>query len=258
MQFEQHQQPPPPQWRGVFYWKTRKIISCTRPRGIEELPEQAYKTVVMKRILSISSSYAGLATVLALLVGLASCRPDAKEPRDGQPESTAKNRSSGDKKMAIEVTSTAFQQGHAIPKKYTGEGADVSPSLAWTGISEGAKELVLICDDPDAPTEEPWVHWVIYKIPADTKGLPEGVPRKLRLKEPQGAIQGHNSWPAADAVGYRGPMPPPGHGVHHYYFKLYAIKAHMVVEPGMNKKAILEEIHDHILDQGTLMGTYQR
>ena len=125
--------------------------------------------------------------------------------------------------MTIQITSSAFAQGHPIPKKYTGEGDDVSPPLSWSEIPEGTKELVLICDDPDAPTAEPWVHWVIYKIPADAKGLPEGVPRKPRLKEPPGAVQGKNSWPASEAIGYRGPMPPPGHGVHHYYFKLYAL-----------------------------------
>ena len=71
-------------------------------------------------------------------------------------------------------------------------------------------------------------------------------------------MQGRNSWPASEAIGYRGPMPPPGHGVHHYYFKLYALEAHMVVEPGLDKKAIMEEIGDHILAEGVLMGTYQR
>ena len=160
--------------------------------------------------------------------------------------------------MTIQVTSSAFIQGHPIPKKYTGEGADVSPPLRWTGVPAGTKELVLICDDPDAPMSEPWVHWVIYKMPADTQGLPEGVPRKPRLKEPAGAMQGRNSWPGSEAIGYRGPMPPPGHGVHHYYFKLYALEAHMVVEPGLEKKAIMEEIGDHILAEGVLMGTYQR
>ena len=92
--------------------------------------------------------------------------------------------------MSIQITSSAFTQGHPIPKKYTGEGADVSPPLAWSGIPEGTKELVLICDDPDAPTDEPWVHWVLYKIPADVTGLPEGVPRKARLKEPPRRVAG--------------------------------------------------------------------
>ncbi|MGW8258439.1 MAG: YbhB/YbcL family Raf kinase inhibitor-like protein, partial [Thermoguttaceae bacterium] len=91
--------------------------------------------------------------------------------------------------MSIQITSTAFQDGQPIPKKYTGDGADVSPPLAWTGIPEKTKELVLICDDPDAPTAEPWVHWVIYKIPVNVKGLKEGIPKKTRLTDPPGALQ---------------------------------------------------------------------
>lgn len=161
--------------------------------------------------------------------------------------------------MTFQVTSTAFTQGHPIPKKYTGEGADISPPLAWSGIPDGTKELVLICDDPDAPTDEPWVHWMIYKLPADAKGLPEGVLRKSRLKEPHGAVQGKTSWPDGDNnIGYRGPMPPRGHGVHHYYFKLYALDAPITAEPGLDKKALVEKMNDHILAEGVLMGTYQR
>src|SRR5574342_131997 len=88
----------------------------------------------------------------------------------------------GDKPMAIELKSAAFAKGAVIPKKYTGEGEDVSPPLAWSGVPAGTKELALICDDPDAPTPEPWVHWVIYKLPPDLAGLPEGVDKAARLK----------------------------------------------------------------------------
>ena len=160
--------------------------------------------------------------------------------------------------MTIQITSSAFAQGQPIPKKHTGEGSDVSPALAWSGLPEKTKELALICDDPDAPTPEPWVHWVIYKIPATVTGLPEGVPRKPQLKDPPGTLQGLNSWPAAEAMGYRGPMPPPGHGVHHYYFKLYALDAPIEAEPGLDKKAVLAKIRGHILAEGVLMGTYER
>jgi Raf kinase inhibitor-like YbhB/YbcL family protein len=179
----------------------------------------------------------------AVLVSMASCKEKRKQ---------------GEKKMSIRVTSSAFTQGHPIPKKYTGEGEDVSPPLAWSEVPEKTKEFVLLCDDPDAPRAEPWVHWVIYNIPPIAKGLPEGVPRKTRLKEPPGALQGKNSWPDAEAIGYRGPMPPPGHGVHHYYFKLYALDAHVALEPGLDKKVLLEKINSHVLESGVLMGTYER
>jgi Raf kinase inhibitor-like YbhB/YbcL family protein len=157
----------------------------------------------------------------------------------------------------IELTSTAFAHGQPIPKKHTGEGADVSPPLAWKDLPEKTKELALICDDPDAPTEEPWVHWVIYKLPATETGLPEGVPRDARLKKPAGAMQGRNSWPK-DNLGYRGPMPPPGHGTHRYHFRLYALEAHLVIEPGADKKKLLADIEDHVLGVGELTGTYER
>ena len=184
----------------------------------------------------------------------------AAEPRgDKGPTTGPAAKSQGDKLMTIEITSPAFKEGERIPKKYTGEGADLSPPLAWTGVPENAKELVLICDDPNAPTAEPWVHWVIYKIPANTKGFKEGVPQKTRLSDPPGALQGKNSWQSPkENIGYRGPYPPVGHGTHHYYFTLYALEAKMSAEPGMEKKAILQEIEQHVVAKGQLMGTYQR
>jgi Raf kinase inhibitor-like YbhB/YbcL family protein len=160
--------------------------------------------------------------------------------------------SKGGMKMTIQITSSAFTQGQPIPKKYTGEGVDVSPPLSWSNLPAGVKELALICDDPDAPNGD-WVHWVIYKIPARDKGLPEGVPHDPKLKEPAAALQGDNSWPS---TGYRGPMPPPGK-THHYYFKLYALDAPLQAEPGLDKKSLLEKMKGHILGQGELMGTYK-
>ena len=160
--------------------------------------------------------------------------------------------------MAIKITSEAFAQGTPIPRKYTGEGDDESPPLAWTGIPAETKELALICDDPDAPTPEPWVHWVICKIPPETTGLPEGVPRTPRLKQPEGAVQGKNSWPAGETIGFRGPMPPPGHGTHHYHFKLFALRAKLAAEPGMTKKQLLAAMSGQIVEEAELMGTYER
>lgn len=207
--------------------------------------------------LSILSSRAGLALGFAVFLGIVGGCSNAEESRGGQSAPGQAANLLGGKKMTLQVTSSAFTQGHPIPKKFTGEGADVSPALAWSDVPEGTKELVLICDDPDAPNGD-WVHWVIYKLPPDTKGLPEGVPRKTRLKDPHGAVQGKNSWPEGENVGYRGPMPPPGHGVHHYYFKLYALDTPLPDEPGLTKKSIVERLDDHILAEGVLMGTYQR
>ena len=121
--------------------------------------------------------------------------------------------------MAMTLNSPAFQQNGHIPSKYTCEGEDVSPPLAWEGVPNGAKSLVLIIDDPDAPDPKApkmvWVHWVVYNIPRDTERLPENA-GKTRL--PQGALLGLNDFKKA---GYGGPCPPIGR--HRYFHKLYAL-----------------------------------
>jgi hypothetical protein len=160
--------------------------------------------------------------------------------------------------MTMKLTSPAFKRDEQIPVKYTGDGDDVSPPLAWSDPPGGTQEFALICDDPDAPTPSPWVHWVIYRIPADFKGLPEGIPNQEYLEHPPGALQGKNSFADGATIGYRGPAPPPGHGVHHYHFKLYALESKLHVQAGADKKTLLEEISGIVLEEAKLTGTYQR
>ncbi|HID20787.1 MAG TPA: YbhB/YbcL family Raf kinase inhibitor-like protein [Planctomycetaceae bacterium] len=160
--------------------------------------------------------------------------------------------------MKIELTSTAFKNGERIPRKYTGDGQDVSPPLSWSGVPEGAKELALICDDPDAPGPEPWVHWVVYGLSPELAGLPEGIPAQSEIDKPVKALQGKNSWPSGRTIGYRGPAPPRGHGTHHYHFKLYALDTPLNLPPGVDKKRLLKAMEGHIIAQGELIGTYER
>lgn len=148
---------------------------------------------------------------------------------------------------SLTITSPSFQTGQKIPRKYTGEGDDVSPALSWTGAPSATQEYALICDDPDAPRPQPWVHWVLYKIPANTTSLAEGSKGI--------GIDGTNSWPRE---GYGGPMPPPGHGVHHYHFKVYALDAPLELGPGATKEVLLKAIDDHVIGKGELVGTYER
>jgi hypothetical protein len=157
--------------------------------------------------------------------------------------------------MTLIIRSSAFSDQARIPKRFTGDGEDVSPELSWSGVPAGAKELALICDDPDAPTPEPWVHWVIYKIPTTATGLRENVPKTGSISEPPGAMQGVNSW---NAIGYRGPAPPRGHGVHHYHFKLYVVDTALNMPAGVDKKKLLSAMQGHIVAQGELVGTYER
>jgi Raf kinase inhibitor-like YbhB/YbcL family protein len=199
------------------------------------------------------------ALALVLSADLAGCRSEAKEPRSGDSAKPSAADPTGGKPMTIKVTSKAFAEGERIPVNYTGEGKDISPPLEWSDAPEETKEFVLICDDPDAPTEEPWVHWVIYRIPAEATGLPEALAPTARLKPGQ-ILQGKNSWstPNKPVYGYKGPLPPKGHGTHHYLFTLYALDSKMVAEPGEGKKQILDEIKGHVLASGRLTGLYSR
>lgn len=152
---------------------------------------------------------------------------------------------------AMNVTSSAFQAEAMIPSKYTCEGGNVSPPLTWTGVPTGTKSLALICDDPDAPGG-PFVHWVLYNLPASTTALAERVATTPIL--PGGARQGMNGF---DKIGYGGPCPPEGKA-HHYFFKLYALDSGLAVKPGATKKEVEQAMEHHILAEGLLMGKYQR
>ena len=160
--------------------------------------------------------------------------------------------------MKFTLTSSAFSSGQKIPKRYTGDGADVSPALSWGQTPAGTKELALICDDPDAPTPEPWVHWVLYAIPATVTSLAEGIDPTPRPASPAEARQGKNSWDSGRTIGYRGPAPPPGHGVHHYHFRLYALDARLDLAPGRDKQQLLKTLEGHVLAEAELVGVYQR
>ena len=106
---------------------------------------------------------------------------------------------------------------------------------------------MLIVDDPDAPTPEPWVHWVIYNLPVTTDGIAEGVPPVERPSFPATAVQGKNSW---HTIGYRGPAPPKGHGVHRYFFKLYALDKALDLATGLDKPSLLKAMKGHIVAEG--------
>lgn len=156
--------------------------------------------------------------------------------------------------MTLTLTSAAFGHQQEIPQRYTCEGDDVSPALAWAGAPLGTKSFALIVDDPDAPDpaapKMTWVHWVLYNLPATAQALPEAVtPDAL----PPGTKEGANDW---KRTGYGGPCPPIGR--HRYFHKLYALDT-VLPDLGTPTKAALEKaLAGHILAQCTLMGTYQK
>jgi Raf kinase inhibitor-like YbhB/YbcL family protein len=153
----------------------------------------------------------------------------------------------------IGLKSNAFEANAPIASKYAYDQENISPSLSWNNIPSGTKSIVLIVDDPDAPREKPWVHWIMYNIPATQMELAENIPALETLEN--GAKQGVNDW---DKIGYGGPCPPVGHGIHHYHFKLYALKEILDVPEKPTKDIIENAMQGKILGYAELVGTYIR
>ncbi len=188
------------------------------------------------------------AIFLALFLAAGTAGHTAVLPEEEEPEVFI--RPSGGTTMEIKMTSPAFEEGGLIPRRYTCDGADVSPPLSWTGVPEGSATIALICDDPDAPMGT-WVHWVLFNLPATEKSLPEAIPADKELKS--GARQGRNDF---RRIGYGGPCPPGG--THRYFFKIYALDAALDLPAGATKAELLKAMEGHILAQGQLMGKYRR
>jgi Raf kinase inhibitor-like YbhB/YbcL family protein len=144
----------------------------------------------------------------------------------------------------LKLTSPAFEHHKRIPDRHTGNGEDVAPALEWSGIPEGTKSFAVVVDDPDAPLVNGFSHWVAYGISADATGLPEGG---------GDVVHGTNSM---GNQGYVGPAPPPGHGTHHYYFWVFALDEELDLESGLDRRALVDRIEDHVIEQARLVGTY--
>ena len=155
--------------------------------------------------------------------------------------------------MAITLNSPVFKQNDHIPSRYTCEGDDISPPLAWDGVPTDAKSLALIVDDPDAPDPKApkmvWVHWVVYNIPPDTGGLPENA---IKARLPEGALLGTNDF---KKTAYGGPCPPVGR--HRYFYKLYALDVALNLK-NATKSQIERAMQGHVLANTELVGTYQK
>lgn len=156
----------------------------------------------------------------------------------------------GEYAMTLQLRSPAYEAGGMIPAKYTCDGENISPPLHWSEVPEQTKTFALIFDDPDAPGKT-WVHWVIYNMPADQRGLDEKVPGTQELDD--GVLQGINDF---RKTGYGGPCPPSG--THRYYMKLYALDSKLDLTAGATKEELLKAMHGHIIEQAELIGRYER
>ena len=151
----------------------------------------------------------------------------------------------GDAQMPMTISSTAFSEGDEIPRRHTCDGEDLSPPLTWSGTPNDLQSLVMITDDPDAPSGT-FVHWVLYNIPPDTSSLSEGVSGV--------GTQGVNGFGKS---GYGGPCPPKG-PAHRYFFKIYALDTSLNLQSSATKAEVEMAMQGHVLAQGQLMGTYKR
>lgn len=164
-------------------------------------------------------------------------RQDRKQPEEAMP---------------LSLSSPAFRNGERIPAKYTGDGENLSPPLAWSGAPPGTRSFALIVEDPDAPSGT-FRHWGIYNLPGDRSMMPEGVERGAQAEPMSPAVNDFNH------PGYDGPAPPKGHGTHHYHFRLAALDVERLAQPTDIPVADLwREVQSHKLAEAELVGTYAR
>jgi Raf kinase inhibitor-like YbhB/YbcL family protein len=151
------------------------------------------------------------------------------------------------------LASPAFPRGGMIPSKYTCDGDNVSPPLAWGDPPDGTASFALIMDDPDAAevAGKVWVHWLLYNIPEDARSLPEGIKRDVPLYPNARAGKGDSG------DGYGGPCPPAGR-THNYHFKLYALDEYLDLEGGLLKAGLLNAMEGHVLAKAEVTGQYSR
>ena len=186
----------------------------------------------MKRSPKLAAFFAATLVIF----GCAKAKPaGAQQPRNNE---------------SMHITSSAFQNGGEIPAKYTCSGANVSPSLAWSGAPSGTQSFALIVSDPEAPSGD-FTHWMLYGLSGSEKSLPENVSSDA---QPSGGAQGTNDFGKA---GYGGPCPPPG-PKHHYHFTLLALNAKLSLKPGAVRAQLEQAMRGHILAQGELVGTFGR
>jgi Raf kinase inhibitor-like YbhB/YbcL family protein len=154
----------------------------------------------------------------------------------------------------MKLMSNAFEEGQQIPIRYTKDGDNVSPPLRWSDLPKRAQELMLLFENVTPQTEEPFVHWLVYGIPPERDGLPEGFKHKTAPDEPVELRQGRN---AIGNVGYDGPLGTVGKTIR-YRFTLCALDRPLDLPPGEGKEAVLERMSGHAIDEAELLVIHER
>jgi Raf kinase inhibitor-like YbhB/YbcL family protein len=153
----------------------------------------------------------------------------------------------------LELTSSAIDDNGRIADRFTAYHDNLSPTLSWTRLLDAAA-FAIVVQDPDAPSELPYLHWLIWNIPGELSSLPPGLPQRARLDHPKGAVQGRN---AKGGIGYFGPRPPPGHGPHHYHFQLFALDKLLPAEPDMPLTELQNVLKGNTIAEADLVAIYE-
>lgn len=153
--------------------------------------------------------------------------------------------------MVLSIVVSGFENGSEIPQKYTCVGSDISPEVNWDFEDERTRSFLLVMDDPDAPRGT-FTHWIIYFPDTIIRNIPEDYKKHGDFK---GYIEGRNDF---GLTGYRGPCPPPGHGFHRYFFRLYGLNQALPIREESSSIEILTKIRGRITEQGTYMGRFKR
>ena len=155
----------------------------------------------------------------------------------------------------LSITSPAFDNGGPIPEIFTAYGEDFSPPLQWEPGPDGTESYALIMEDPHAPVNPPFVHWVIYNIPGPVHKLPKGIPTAPQIPLPADALQGVND---RGSIGYFGPKPPPGDPAHSYHFQVFALDTVLDIPAGVTRDELLKAMEGHVLSAGSVAGEFAR
>ncbi|HEV7415268.1 MAG TPA: YbhB/YbcL family Raf kinase inhibitor-like protein [Tianweitania sediminis] len=156
---------------------------------------------------------------------------------------------------ALEVTAS-FPRDEAIPVTFAADGDNASPAVEWGDAPDGAKSFVLLAEDPDAAQPKPFVHWIVYDIPADVTKLREGMPTDVVIPDMPDVKQGTNS---RGSTGYFGPKPPVGDPAHHYHFQVFALSVpSLELDPGAKRDAVIKAMKGKVVAQGEIVGTFAR
>jgi Raf kinase inhibitor-like YbhB/YbcL family protein len=182
------------------------------------------------------------ALILLAACGRASGRPEALTLARVTPREPG---------VAMKLSSPALDANGAIGARYSAYGQGVSPPLRWTAV-QGAGSYAIVVEDPDA-SATPFVHWMIWNIPAATNALPEGLPKDAQLSTPSGAVQGRGD---IGSVGYFGPRPPAGTGIHHYHVQIFALDGPLTLRPDAKLDTLVGAMQGHVIADGELVGTY--